>query len=132
MQALLGFQLAAYLTEALRTLSRSAQFVHTASLLALLLSMVLLMTPASYHRLVQRGNATRRLEKIGSRLVLMSLIPLAPALAGDFFVVVETVTNEAKWALAAALTLLSGILGLWFAVPLISRKRSDSREPHPG
>ncbi|MGO4706403.1 DUF6328 family protein [Microvirga sp. 2MCAF38] len=126
-QALLGFQLAAYLTSAFETLSGRAQFVHTVSLLALLLSMVLLMTPASYHRLVERGNATRRFEKVGSRLVLMSLVPLAIALAGDFFVVVETVTHQSKWALAGALSLLSGILGLWFAVPLIFRKLRDTQ-----
>ena len=60
MQALLGFQFASYITSAFEKLSAAAKVVHTASLFLL----VLLMTPAPYHRLVGGGEDTEHFERV--------------------------------------------------------------------
>src|SRR4051794_27205824 len=66
-QALLGFQFAAYLTEPFEKLSMTAKAVHTVSLLLIALSMILLMSPAPYHRLGENGEDTEHFDRIGVR-----------------------------------------------------------------
>ena len=51
----------------------------------------LLMTPAAYHREVEHGEDTARFHRVASRFVLIAPIPLAFALAGEFFVVARMV-----------------------------------------
>jgi Family of unknown function (DUF6328) len=54
-QALLGFQLAIVLTQAFEKLPPALKMVHGAALLFISLSIVLLMAPAAYHRIVYKG-----------------------------------------------------------------------------
>jgi uncharacterized protein DUF6328 len=123
-QALLGFQFAAYLTEAFGKLSPTAQAVHTASLLLLAFTMILLMTPAPYHRLAEDGENTTHFERVGATFVLAALVPLSLALAGDFYVVLEEALQNAQLAFFGALASVGGALGLWFAVPLLTARRT--------
>jgi hypothetical protein len=126
-QALLGFQFVAYLTDAFARLPAQVQAVHTASLFLLLVSMVLLMTPAPYHRLAERGENTARFERIGTGMVLWALPPMALGLACDLYVAVWTVTRDASLAGAAAAVTALASLGLWFGVPLRARMRGRRR-----
>ena len=123
-QALLGFQLVAYLTEAFEKLSPTAKAVHTVSLFLIALAMVLLMTPAPYHRLAERGEHTERFDRVGVRLVLAALVPLALGLAGDFYVVLEKVSGSGGLALAGAAAVAAGSLVLWFVVPVAGRRHA--------
>jgi hypothetical protein len=63
-QALLGFQLAIMVLEGFDQLPPASQRVHLASLALMVLSTILLMAPAAYHRLVEQ--ARRRNTFIGS------------------------------------------------------------------
>lgn len=131
-QALLGFQFAAYLTEIFGKLSPTAKAVHTGSLLLLILTMILLMTPAPYHRLAEDGGNTTHFERVGTTFVLAALVPLALGLAGDFYVVLETALQNAQLALFGALASVGCALVLWFVVPLLARRRtSESRNRAP-
>jgi hypothetical protein len=60
-QTLLGFQFSIFLMEGFDKLPASSRYVHFASLTMVALSIVLLMTPAAYHRIVERGNGAARL-----------------------------------------------------------------------
>ena len=126
-QALLGFQFAAYLTESFEKLSPTAKAVHTISLVLVALAMILLMTPAPYHRIVEDGDHTERFDRIGVRFVLAALVPLAFGLAGVFYVVLEKVSGNPALALAGAVVVIGGSLALWFGVPLIARDRRGAR-----
>lgn len=122
-QALLGFQFASYLTSAFEKLSPAAKVVNTASLFLLVLAMVLLMTPAPYHRLVEGGENTEHFEHVTERLVLAALAPLALGVAGDVFVVADVVLGG--WAAtAAALACAAGTAALWFGLPLLAAQRN--------
>ena len=96
--------------------------MHTGSLLCVALAMILLMTPAPYHRIVEDGDHTERFDKLGVRFVLAALVPLALGLAGVFYVVLEKVTENPALALTGALVAVGGSLALWFGVPLITRQ----------
>lgn len=122
-QALLGFQLAAYLTEGFERLSETAKAVHTASLLAIAIAMLLLMAPAPFHRLGEQGENTERFDRIGTGLVLAALVPLALGLAGELFVGLEKVLHRPALAWAGAGTFVAAALILWFVVPLAARRK---------
>jgi uncharacterized protein DUF6328 len=123
-QALLGFQFAAYLTEAFEKLSPTAKMVHTASLFLIALSMILLMSPAPYHRLAEDGENTEHFDRVGVRFVLGALVPLGLGLAGDLYVVLEKVSGHSELALLGAVAVVVGAFLLWFALPLVARGRS--------
>ncbi len=122
-QALLGLQLAAYLTEAFEKLSPAAKAVHTASMLLIALSMVLLMASAPYHRLAEGGEHTERFDRVGVRFVLGALVPLSLGLAGGLYVVLEKVSGRGGLALLGAAASAVGALLFWFGVPLLARRR---------
>src|ERR1044071_4598411 len=57
-QALLGFQFATMLVDAFDQLPQSSKNVHMISLGFIGLTLILLVTPAAYHRIVERGDDT--------------------------------------------------------------------------
>lgn len=127
-QALLGFQLVTTLMEAFEKLPLTLRYVHLASLTMVALSIVLLMTPAAYHRIVERGEETEHFHRFASRMLVAAMIPLALGLTGDFFVVVNKVTKSAKGAIVAAALALVFFYGFWFAFTLYRRKQKSSTD----
>ena len=86
-QALLGFQLAIVLTDAFEKMPGAVKLTHGAALGCVALSIILLMTPAAYHRIVYGGEDSEALHRIGSWFVTWSTVPLAFGLAADVAVV---------------------------------------------
>ncbi|PTL84402.1 DUF6328 family protein [Vitiosangium sp. GDMCC 1.1324] len=130
-QALLGFQFVIILMRAFDELPASSKLVHLASLALVVLSTILLMTPAAYHRIVERGEETEHFHRFASRVVIASLVPLALGLSGDLYVVVRKVMGSVPMALTAAAVCLVACYGLWFGLPLARRARQTSRPPLP-
>lgn len=126
-QALLGFQLAAVLTESFERLPIGSKMVHLASLGLIALTTVLLMTPAAWHRIVERGEETERFHRLASRLVLAATVPLALGLAGDVFVIVRKVFGSDAGAIAAGAAAAALCYGLWFGFTYAAR--ATSRRP---
>jgi hypothetical protein len=120
-QALLGFGFMTFLMESFEKLPGSSKYVHLASLSLIALSVVLMMTPAAYHRLVERGEATEHFHRFASRMLLASMVTLALGISGDFFVVARKVTESAGLALGLAAASLLIFYGMWFAYTLYVR-----------
>lgn len=123
-QALLGFQLIAMLTDAFGHLPQTSQYVHLASLILLASTMVFLMAPAAFHRIVERGQDTERLHSFSSAMLLIALVPLGLGIAGDFYVVAAKILNSPSLAIGLACASLVVFYGLWFGVSLAVRSRS--------
>lgn len=132
-QALLGFQLVAVLADGFEKLPESSRQLHLVSLVLLALSTVLLMTPAAYHRVVEQGDNTEHFHRFASRVVLMAMVPLGLAIAGDAYIVVEKVTRSASLAILTTLLLLTFFFGCWFGYTTYARhRRAPARlRPHP-
>lgn len=121
-QALLGFQFAAVLTDGFDRLATPGKQVHFASLAAIAFSSVLLMAPAAFHRIVERGEETERLHTFASRMILGAMAFLAIGIGGDVFVVaVKVLRSEAMALLFSGLTLLL-YGGFWFGYMLYRRE----------
>ena len=124
-QALLGFQFIVVLTEGFDGLPASSKYVHLASLGLNALTVVLLMTPAAYHRLVERGEETEHFHRFASRMLVAALVPLALALAGDVYVVVRKVTDSQLVSVVAGLVILAIFWELWFGLTLYRRTQRE-------
>jgi hypothetical protein len=122
-QALLGFQLLAMLTEAFDELPLNAKIIHGAGLCFVTFATILLMTPAALHRQSFGGNDSERFLRLGSAFVIAALLPLALGITADVYVVFLKITHSTAITVAAALTLLLAMLGLWYFYPAWLRAR---------
>lgn len=125
-QALFGFQTAAVFNNRFTDLPAAAVFAHLLALGLLTLSIALVMAPAAYHRLAERGQVSRHMIMLSSRLISAAMVPLMGALALDTFVVVVAVMEEMRYGVIAAAGTLLVCSGLWFAFPLHARKRKEA------
>jgi hypothetical protein len=126
-QALLGFQFIAMLTESFDKLPRSLQYAHLGSLALVALATVLMLTPAAYHRIVERGDDTEHFVRLASRFLLTAMAVLALGIAGDVYVVTRKMSESNPVALACAGLALAGSYGLWFGFTLLARERQATR-----
>ncbi|MGA9994302.1 MAG: DUF6328 family protein [Pyrinomonadaceae bacterium] len=125
-QALLGFQFATMLVEGFEKLPVSSRYVHLISLFFIALSIIFLMTPAAYHRLVERGEATQHFHRFASRMLLAAMIPLALGIAGDLFVVMRKVTESMKLGVTGAVITLVIFYGFWFGYTFYRRSQQGA------
>ena len=124
-QVLLGFQFIAMMMEGFEQLPTASRYVRLVSLLLVALSVILLMTPAAYHRLVEKGENTEHFHLFASRMLLASMVPLALGLAADFYVVALKVAESQTLALAGGFLMLLFFYGLWFGFTLSRRRRHE-------
>jgi len=126
-QALFGFQLAIVFTRSFADLPVVPMIMHAASLLLVTLTVVLLMAPAAYHRIVYGGEVSADMYRVGSALVTAATIPLALGLAGDTYVVISKTTVSPAIAVAAAVAAFILLIGLWHAYPLARAGKRTAR-----
>jgi hypothetical protein len=131
-QALLGFQFATILMEGFEKLPESSKYIHLGSLAMVGISIVFLMTPAAYHRLVERGQESEHFHRFSGRMLISAMVPLALGISGDFFVVARKVTESEVFALACAAAFVLLFYGLWFGMTLYSKTRREARSQAVG
>ncbi|HWS89245.1 MAG TPA: DUF6328 family protein [Pyrinomonadaceae bacterium] len=120
-QALLGFQFVVILTESFERLPPLSKYIHLAALGLNALTIVLLITPAAYHRMVERGEETEHFHRFASKIIISALVPLALALAADVYVVVRKVSGSQLLSVVSALVALAVFWELWFGLTLYRR-----------
>jgi uncharacterized membrane protein YqjE len=126
-QALFGFQLAVMLTEAFGNLAASVKIVHVVALCCIALAVILLMSPAAFHRIAFGGENTETFHRLGSALVVAAALPLAFGITLDLYVAVTQAFENHLPALLAALATGVVLLVLWCIQPLLLRRRHRSR-----
>jgi hypothetical protein len=121
-QALLGFQFATILMDGFEKLPQSSKYIHLVSLAMVALSIVFLMTPAAYHRIVERGQNSEHFHGLASRMLLAAMVPFALGIMGDFYVISRKITESTLFALLGAGVGLLFFYGLWFGFALYRRR----------
>lgn len=129
-QALFGFQLAIVLEKSFGELTQGAQILHVASLLMIVLSVMLLMAPAAYHRIVYAGEDSEEMHRTGSLMITLATVPLALGLVGDLYVVIAKIAGAAI-GLIAAVGAFVLLVGLWYAYPLAALRGRDGSSEKP-
>ena len=120
-QALLGFQLVVVLTGSFDRLPDYAKGVHAVALGMVACSVVLLMAPAAYHRIVYAGEASAHFLKVGSRMVMAATVPLAIGIAADAFVTIDAIFASPRTGAIAAAGVLIALTALWYVYPFAAR-----------
>ena len=122
-QALFGFQLIAVFNARFDELSAALQALHLIALVAGAISMSLVMTPAAYHRIAERGRTSSRFTALASWLIAGAMAPLALSIALDAFVVsVMIVGNPVVGAIIGA-SLATMFVAMWFVWPTVEARR---------
>jgi len=122
-QALLGFQLVITFSEAFEKLTFGTKVVHLVALGFLALTVIWLMAPASFHRIVYAGEDTPEFHALGSRFLLAASVTLALGISADLGVVVAKAVASDTAGVMAAVVSLALLVGLWHVHPLILRAR---------
>jgi hypothetical protein len=125
-QTLFGFQLIGAFNQRFTDLQAAEQTLYFVSLILVTSSIGLLMTPAAYHRMAERGTISRYFVGVSSRLIAVAMAPLAVAIGLDVYIVARVVFPALAATAAAAMStaVFAGLATLWFGFPLWRRART--------
>ena len=114
-QVLLGFQFQAFFQEGFAGLSISATNLNLVGVSLMILSITLIVSPVMQHRLLEQGNASKRLLRATTIYAAASLAPLAISLALATYVVIGRRYGSAAGTLSG-LSLGAACSLLWFGL----------------
>jgi hypothetical protein len=96
--------------------------VYMVAFLAATTAMILLITPASYHRLRFRARDKMRMLMVSNRVAIAGIFSLAVAVSAAVFLVAEVVVGDVI-AVALAAAAVAGFGILWYGLPLYGKMR---------
>ena len=118
--AFLGFQLiAVFNTGFSQELTHEEQMLHIAAMFLMIVSLLLLLTPAAYHRQTESGWASQGFVNLSSRLITAATPAFALGVTIDFYLLVRAVSDDRALAAVMALAILLIASVLWYAVPRV-------------
>ena len=107
----------------LKAKARPPQILHFAALILVAVAIAIIMTPAAYHRLVERGFVSDFFVRLASWLVAAAMLPLMLALCIEVYLLGRVILHQ-QWICAlVAVFLLTVFSGLWFFFPFAMRGR---------
>jgi hypothetical protein len=124
-QVMIGFQYRAPFEKKFLSLPQFTQYLHLSGHFLLLLTLALLILPASYHRLVEKGEDSNALLKLTSRAVEIALLPFALALGINIYLAAERSIGRSAAIIAAGAMLLLALL-FWYALEWLQRARQPT------
>ncbi|MDB5329657.1 MAG: hypothetical protein JWP03_808 [Phycisphaerales bacterium] len=130
-QAMLGFQFIAMLSDSFQRLPDAFKYVHVASLGTSAVTTILLIAPAAFHRVAEHGEATDRQHRVTTRFLVAAMLTLPPAITGDLLVVFWKVTSSLPLALGVSGAMLVFFYAVWFlpGLTLRAHERSPAHSP---
>ena len=130
-QVLFGFLLALPFSSRFGALHSWQRWLYVATLMLASVSVVLLVAPVAYHRLLFRRHQLEHLVDRASVLAIWGLATVALAVAGAVLLVTSYVEpGLPAIVLTAAITALFGVF--WFLLPVARRERVDEPAEEPG
>ena len=128
-QALFGFQTMAVFNSKFEALSQGSRSAYLIALGFLTLSMGLLMTPAAYNRLAERGKVSRNMINLSSTLITSAMVPLIAAFSLDVYVVALAAVGSSQIAWFGSLATCCLLASLWFLFPFLKKLSKASGGP---
>jgi hypothetical protein len=123
LQALFGFQLIAVFNARFPSaLGPGEQQLHLVALVLSAVAAALIMAPAALHRQRDPREVTALFLKVSTRLVLVSMLPLALSIALDVYLVARLVTQSPPLAATIAAGLFVVFAIAWIVLPRLLRR----------
>jgi hypothetical protein len=117
-QALFGFQLIAVFNSTFsEKLSAAEQRLHLLAIILVAISIVIIMTPAAYHRQTGTRTVTQQFIDISTRLMLLSVIPLAISICIEVYLTSRLILNDVGISLILTVGLFVLFVIMWFILP---------------
>jgi len=129
-QALFGFQVSAVLTDSFHSLSATSAAVHLTSMGLVVVAIILLIAPATYHRIAACGNADEAVLRYTVTMMLPAEGLIALGLVGDAYVTVRVITDSFPLAIVLGLTAAVGFFALLYVLPLEARRKRRHAQGH--
>lgn len=124
-QALFGFQLMVVFNQSFDELQELDRLVHLVALLLVAVAVALVMAPAAYHRIAERGQVSLHFVDLASGLIAGALVPLMLGISLDVYVVAGFVAGSTIVGVAVGIAMLLLFAGLWFVLPWRHRLRRE-------
>lgn len=117
-QALFGFQLIAVFNSTFdEKLTTLEQRLHLLAIVLVGVAIVIIMTPAAYHRQTDPQDITQRFIKLATRLMLFSMVPLMISLCLELYLISHLILHNVLLSLGITAGMLIVFLALWFGLP---------------
>jgi len=126
-QVLLGFQMRSVFQDEFDALAEHAKAGTGIALLIMVAVLGLLLAPAIQHRVVENGDATRRIMRVISAALTAALGLFAFSLAINMFLALERIA-DLRWAIVGGITALALALWFWFAAECLAVMRTGGKE----
>jgi hypothetical protein len=126
LQILTGFLLTLPFQQRFSQLDTFERGVYLGALAVTVTATVLVLAPAHFHRMLFRQQEKPWMVLAGNRCALASLYLSAVAVTTVTFLLFDVVLGRAAGAVAAGVAALA-FLGVWWGVPLLTRRRSALR-----
>jgi hypothetical protein len=124
-EILLGFEFTATFQDGFKRLSIRSQDLNFIALMLILLTLVLLLSPATFHQLAEQGQDSVRLHRFATHVMEIALFPFALGLGANLYIPAEE-TNGA--AAGVFFWNVDGILGTSILVwPVVAPPDSAKR-----
>lgn len=132
-QVLFAFLLILPFQTGFNKVDQLSSYVYFAGMIAALISIVVLIAPATYHRLNMRSGTAEKEEMLlrSGRLAIVGTAFLGMSIACSLFVVADVLFGP---GIAAAVAVISAVLivGLWYVLPLWSRRPGTGKSSSTG
>ncbi len=122
-QALLGFQFATFLMPAFQQLPPSLKALHVVALGLVALATIVLMSPAAFHRIAEKGEDSERVPRFTTWMILTALPLLVFGIALDLRVVIVKAIGEGALSVAVPVATIGAAAALWAVYPLMRRRQ---------
>jgi hypothetical protein len=126
-QILLGFEFSGVFRDGFESLPMHARYLDGIALLLMIITVAFLITPESYHQIVDIGTDTGRFHRLISRMAGVSLLPFALSLGIALFITGERIFGfSAGLAAGCFFTVLA--LGCWYVLQYLRRRQTGHKE----
>jgi hypothetical protein len=117
-QALFGFQLVAVFNAAFgEKLTQGLQELHLLATVLVAVTIAIIMTPAAYHRQTGTRHVTQRFIDISTRLLLISVVPLALGICLEVYLIGRMILKDELLLLLISAVLFTVFMFFWFGLP---------------
>jgi len=126
-QILLGFELSSAFREGFENFPQYVRYLDGTALILMVVMIALLITPESYHQIVDRGAVTGRFHQLISRLAAAALLPFALSLGIALFIRSDRIFSFAA-GLANGCAFAVFASGFWYGFQYLHRRQTGQME----
>jgi hypothetical protein len=122
-QTLFGFQLIAVFNQRFMDLNEMCQVLHFIATLCTAIAVLLVLTPAAYHRQAEPEQISTYLCRLGTLFLTLSLFPLALGSSLDLYVIGHLVVQSEVICVLTGLIGFMAFMTMWFVYPQLARRK---------